>query len=83
MREQMVTQFTARAPKIESAVPLKPTDRMDASTAAILFALEDDEPMAFLRCWSHGDFSSIRREWPDAPEEVFIGADPLHPQTVL
>jgi hypothetical protein len=52
------------------------------AVAAIEFALEDDSPMEFLRCWFYGDFDAIRREWPDAPEEVFIGADPLHPGTM-
>lgn len=46
--------------------------------AAIKFALQDDEPKAFLDAWLHGDFDVIRREWPEAPESVFAGADPLH-----
>jgi hypothetical protein len=49
-----------------------------AAVAAIAFALEDDGCEEFLRCWNEGDFDAIRREWPEAPEEVFIGADPLH-----
>ena len=51
----------------------------DASTAAIKFALDMhiDGGMEFLRCWFHGDFDAIRKEWPGAPEAVFIGADPL------
>lgn len=56
----------------------EPQGDTDAAVAAIQFALRDNEGMAFLRCWNQGDFDSIRREWPDAPEEVFIGADPLH-----
>lgn len=57
----------------------------DASVAAIEFALDPETecPMDFLRCWFHGDFDVIRREWPEAPEAVFIGADPLHPVTKL
>lgn len=53
----------------------------DASTAAIKFALDThtDGGMEFLRCWFHSDFESIRKEWPEAPEAVFIGADPLTP----
>jgi len=52
------------------------------AVAAIEYALStDSDGMAFLRCWMHGEFPEIREEWPDAPEEVFIGADPLHPQT--
>lgn len=52
---------------------------------AIEYALRHDcdEPMTFLRCWNEGDFTTIRNEWPDAPEAVFIGADPLHPGTEI
>lgn len=46
--------------------------------AAIAFALETDDGLEFLRCWNEGDFDAIRREWPEAPAEVFIGADALH-----
>jgi hypothetical protein len=57
---------------------LKKVDQApDASTAAIAFALETDEGMTFLRCWNEGDFDAIRREWPEAPDDVFDGADPL------
>ncbi|WP_439125903.1 MAG: hypothetical protein ACNJA3_28765 (plasmid) [Pseudomonas rhizophila] len=50
----------------------------DAAVAAIQFALKDDEGMQFLRLWNQCDFDVIRREWPEAPETVFIGADPLY-----
>lgn len=50
----------------------------NAAVAAIQFALDDDDGMQFLRLWNGGDFDDIRREWPDAPDEVFVGADPLH-----
>ncbi|WP_116893407.1 hypothetical protein [Pseudomonas syringae] len=50
----------------------------NAAVAAIQFALDDDEGMQFLRLWNQGDFDVIHRQWPEAPEEVFIGADPLH-----
>lgn len=59
------------------------SSNQDAAVAAIQFALETDEGLEFLRCWNHGDFDVIRREWPDAPESVFIGADPLHPATIV
>lgn len=49
--------------------------------AAIRFAMSTDEGMAFLHCWSHGDFDAIRQEWPEAPETVFIGADSQPPST--
>jgi antitoxin component of MazEF toxin-antitoxin module len=50
----------------------------DAVLAAMKFAIRADEGMAFLQCWLHGDFDAIRKEWPEAPEAVFIGADPLY-----
>lgn len=53
----------------------------NACVAAIQFALETDEGLPFLRCWNEGDFDAIRNEWPEAPEAVFIGADPLHKLT--
>lgn len=52
----------------------------NAAVAAIQFALKDDDGLAFLQCWNEGDFQSIRKEWPDAPESVFAGADPLYPE---
>lgn len=55
----------------------------DAAVAAIQFALEDDDGLSFLRYWNTGDFDILRKEWPEAPEAVYIGADPLHPQTSL
>ncbi|WP_313026676.1 hypothetical protein [Pseudomonas lopnurensis] len=53
------------------------SDRPDAAVAAIEYALSDDDPMAFLRCWFEGNFEVLRSEWPNVPDEVFIGADPL------
>lgn len=54
-----------------------------AAVSAIEYALRTDEGLEFLRCWMHGNFDAIRKEWPDVPESVFIGADPLHPDTKL
>lgn len=53
----------------------------NAAVAAIQFALESDDGLTFLRCWNEGNFDAIRLEWPEAPEAVFVGADPLHPAT--
>jgi hypothetical protein len=53
--------------------------KQDAAVAAIEYALRTDEGLEFLRCWMYGNFEAIRNEWPDAPETVFIGADPLLP----
>ena len=54
----------------------------DASVAAIQYTLIHQD-LDFLRLWNEGEFDAIRKEWPDAPESVFIGADPLHPMTSL
>lgn len=54
----------------------------NAAIAAIHFALVTDDGIEFLRCWNEGNFDAIRREWPDAPGDVFIEADPLHPENV-
>lgn len=57
--------------------------KQDAAVAAIEYALTQGlEGLTFLQVWHQGDFDVIRREWPDAPEQVFIGADPLHPASV-
>ncbi len=55
----------------------------DAAVAAIHYALKHhmDDPIQFLHCWNEGNFDALRREWEGVPEEVFIGADPLHPAT--
>lgn len=56
---------------------------INPAAAAIKYAIEHqcDSPIEFLRAWYHGDFDAIRKEWEGVPEEVFIGADPLHPMT--
>ena len=61
-------------PPLASGDPIMP----NAAISAIKFALETEEGLEFLRAWLHGDFSAIRRDWPDAPESVFVGADPTH-----
>jgi hypothetical protein len=62
-------------------LPTAPAANQDAAIAAIAFALHADEGLEFLRCWNQGDFDVCREEWPEAPEAVYVGADPLHPQT--
>lgn len=51
----------------------------DPAVAAIEYAsmLEAGPCKDFLILWNHGDFDLIRKVWPDAPDEVYIGADPL------
>lgn len=48
----------------------------NAAVAAIEFALQTDDPRSFLQFWNEGDFDCCR-EWPNVPDEVFIGADLL------
>lgn len=66
----------------ESCAVCKPSHATDAGVAAIHYALKlGVEGIDFLRCWNEGGFDAIRAEWPDAPESVYIGADPAHPKT--
>ncbi|MGI2023788.1 hypothetical protein [Shewanella glacialipiscicola] len=53
----------------------------NAAVAAIQFALETDDGLNFLQLWNEGEFDVLRLEWPDAPEDVYIGADPLYKVT--
>lgn len=36
-----------------------------------------EEPLEFLRCWNEGDFDALRKEWPDAPKEIYY-TDPFY-----
>lgn len=50
----------------------------DSALAAITFALTlGCEVATFLDLWIAADFESLRKEWPNAPEEIYVGADPL------
>lgn len=51
------------------------SESVNAATAAIQFAVQTTDGIAFLRCWHEGDFATIRREWPDAPPGVFAGVE--------
>ena len=55
----------------------------NAAVAVIAYVLDldYDDGIDFLRNWNEGEFDICRRHWPDAPEECYIGADPLLPQT--
>lgn len=56
----------------------------NAAVEAIQYAtdLATDEGLVFLRCWNEGDFDACRKEWPDAPPECYIGADPMLAETM-
>lgn len=59
----------------ESALTQQPAavDRAatNSAVAAIQFALKDPEGMTFLRLWNEGEFVTLRREWPDAPVDIY------------
>lgn len=79
----MTSAASIATPPVPAAAVNNLTGVSSAFAAAINFALKCDEGLNFLECWLHGDFPEIRRDWPDAPETVFIGADPLHPETKI
>lgn len=49
-----------------------------AATAAMDYVLchLEQAPLQFLQLWSEGRFDTLRRDWSDVPDQVFIGADP-------
>jgi len=53
----------------------------NAAVEAIQFALTAEDGMTWLRLWNEGEFDTCRREWPEAPDVVYIGADSLLPAT--
>jgi hypothetical protein len=52
------------------------TNGSSAAIAAIAYAVTAEEGITFLRCWQQGEFETIRVDWPNAPEAVFIGVEP-------
>lgn len=52
------------------------TMQHEPAVAAIAFAIATEQGLDFLRLWNVGEFDAIRKEWPEAPQSVFIGADP-------
>jgi hypothetical protein len=50
----------------------------DCASAAIGFALTlGSEAITFLELWNDGEFDDLRREWPEAPDDIYVGADTL------
>lgn len=43
----------------------------ESAIAAINYAITQPMPGDFLRCWVNNEFEVLRREYPDAPEQVF------------
>lgn len=54
---------------------------VNACVAVIQFVLETEQGMEFLQLWNAGEFEECRTWWPEAPDECYIGADPLHPKS--
>ena len=59
-----------------ASAPYMPSSHDNPAAAAIEFALMHRD-LDLLRLWNEGEFERIRTEWPDAPDAMFIGADPL------
>lgn len=78
-------------PKRQTTMSIEPNATAEACTldlaqaraqnetwrALCAFLLTADEPMSFLRAWNEGDFEACRREWPEAPPEVYPGGQAL------
>lgn len=77
MASEKMTEAQMNKADLTAQQPEDDMPQSDPACAAIEYALKDDSPMEFLRCWFEGDFEALRREWPKVPDEVFIGADPL------
>ena len=56
------------------------TKTPNAPLAAIMFAQElgGDEALLFIDLWCYGEFDECRKHWPEAPVEIYIGADSLY-----
>lgn len=53
-------------------------DPSNAPFAAMEFSLKEPKGKEFLRLWLDGNFDRIREEWPNAPEDVYLGVDYFH-----
>lgn len=43
-----------------------------AAKTAMEYAVTAQEGQTFLKLWQEGDFDAIRKEWPDAPEMIYV-----------
>ena len=70
--EARIVALTKQVEELETE--LQQTE--DCFNAVITFVLKDED-IQYLRCWNAGDFDDCRKEWPEAPRECYVGADPL------
>lgn len=64
---------------------IKQQQQSEASSNAVFQFMLDNQcesPLEFLRCWNEGNFDALRAEWPEAPEEIYLGPDQFHPKTI-
>lgn len=83
--DQMTEQhkMQSRMHSMSNNAVLAMQDAISSFRSVINYALGAgywNEPLEFLRCWQHGNFEALRKEWPDAPQEIYF-ADPLAPAT--
>lgn len=71
----VVTKFAQEV--AEKAIEADRLVRPNPAIAAIQFAIDINttDGLVFLDAWMQGDFEGIRTGWPDAPAEVFVGAE--------
>lgn len=72
---------------LEASASVLGFDKPNPALAVLNFAFGNTDPsvsyeateetVTLLNMWYHGDFQEMRDTWPDIPDEVFIGADPL------
>jgi len=77
----LVDAWNNRAAGHTASHPVATAD-LSAALAVIQYVLDNPiDGIEFLERWNEGDFEACRREWPDAPADCYIGADPLLPGT--
>lgn len=61
-------------------------EQQKASLLAVIqytLSLLPEDGQYFLTLWDRAEFPELRKEFPNAPEAVYIGSDASHPETLL
>lgn len=72
-----LTEILAKKAKAEQALAVEAAVRNAQATynAVINYTIKcgmGEGGIEFLRCWREGNLDAIRKEWPDAPEAVYL-----------